>query len=348
MLKDYQEDYPNITLNILYKSKDSLAKQVREENIDLVFDSIYELGLLKDDNLLLDLNPYINNSNEMFSLDYSLFLNQINNQVKRLSNENETYAIPGYFHKTIMWYNTSYFNDNKYSVPTTLDELWTLCETIKNKDPESIPLQIHNPEDLLDSYLVQKGVDLSSVTNEQLSQSVHLQNFVSTLKSMQEKGYVEYKSKNLNDLGDLVINNKTFMVINNGTIGNSTKFGGSFTNASYTLAPLDKETNTKVSSTVHGLAVINNSKEDNVKSAAYLLAKSVALSEGLDCYRKASTYYMPFKNSYSKYSNIIREPEDVRTIWALTNETHLDYLYDYKLNKTALENYLYLKETIKL
>ena len=54
--------------------------------------------------------------------------------------DNHMYCLPLSKSSEVMFYNKTFFNENNLSVPTTWDEMWNVCEQIKDIEPTSIPL----------------------------------------------------------------------------------------------------------------------------------------------------------------------------------------------------------------
>jgi len=60
-------------------------------------------------------------------------------QEGRSFGDGKNYALPFVKSTEVLYYDASYFAKNSLKVPTTWDELWSVCEAIKAKEPNCIP-----------------------------------------------------------------------------------------------------------------------------------------------------------------------------------------------------------------
>ena len=104
--------------------------------------------------------------------------------------DDHMYCLPLSKSSEVMYYNKTFFNENGLSVPKTWDEMWALCETIKDLDPMSIPLGYDSSSNWFITMCEQLGSDYTStdLNNRYLFANDVNKQFVSELAQEYFKG----------------------------------------------------------------------------------------------------------------------------------------------------------------
>lgn len=110
----------------------------------------------------------------------------------RVFGDGKTYALPYAKSTEVLYYNKTYFDEKGYEVPTTWEEMETLCATIKTAEPNNIPLGYDSEANWFITMAEQKGAPYTSATPGQKFLFNNEQNWesVEMMKRWYEKGYV--------------------------------------------------------------------------------------------------------------------------------------------------------------
>ncbi len=101
------------------------------------------------------------------------------------------YTLPLSKSTEVLYYNKTFFDEHNLSVPTTWDEMKTLCETIKGIDPDCIPLGYDSESNWFITMCEQYGSDYTSATGDHfLFDNEENRNFVKEFRDWYQKGYV--------------------------------------------------------------------------------------------------------------------------------------------------------------
>lgn len=102
------------------------------------------------------------------------------------------YTIPLSKSTEVLYYNKTFFDEHNLSVPTTWDEMKELCKTIKEIDPECIPLGYDSEGNWFITMCEQYGSDYTSADDSEHYLFVNDENkaFVKEFRDWFQKGYV--------------------------------------------------------------------------------------------------------------------------------------------------------------
>ncbi len=102
-----------------------------------------------------------------------------------------TYTLPLSKSTEVLYYNKTFFDDNKLSVPTTWDELEALCKKIKEIDPNCIPLGYDSEANWFITMCEQLGSPYTSATGDHfLFDNEENRQFVTKFREWYKNGYL--------------------------------------------------------------------------------------------------------------------------------------------------------------
>lgn len=101
------------------------------------------------------------------------------------------YTMPLNKSTEVLYYDKSFFEENKLSVPTTWDELWATCEKILKIDPDCYPLGYDAEDNWFITLCEQKGTGYTSAENggQYLFNTAENKAMVKELREYYQKGY---------------------------------------------------------------------------------------------------------------------------------------------------------------
>jgi len=116
--------------------------------------------------------------------------------------QNGVYSLPYSKSTEVMFYNKTIFDAKGWQVPTTWDELWDLCKTIK-EDPTTpagvTPLGYDSDDNLFITYCQQAGIAYTDINNPHyLFNNDKAKAFVTNFKEKYDKGYFLTKGSSAN------------------------------------------------------------------------------------------------------------------------------------------------------
>ena len=101
------------------------------------------------------------------------------------------YTMPFSKSTEVLYYNKTFFEANNLTVPTTWEEMETLCAKIKQLDPNSIPLGYDSAGNWFITMCEQYGSDYTSATGDHyLFDNETNRAFVKTFREWYQKGYL--------------------------------------------------------------------------------------------------------------------------------------------------------------
>ena len=116
---------------------------------------------------------------------------------KQFDAEGTMYTIPLSKSTEVLYYNKTFFEANKLSVPTTWNEMETLCAAIKAIDPTAVPLGYDSESNWFITMTEQLGSDYTSATGEHfIFDNEENYAFVEMFRGWYEKGYVTTQELN--------------------------------------------------------------------------------------------------------------------------------------------------------
>ena len=105
--------------------------------------------------------------------------------------DGKMYTLPMSKSTEVLYYNKTFFEKNNLSVPTTWEELKTVCEQIKALDPKCIPLGYDSEANWFITMCEQYGSDYTSATGEHfLFDNETNRGFVADFREWYEAGLV--------------------------------------------------------------------------------------------------------------------------------------------------------------
>lgn len=113
-----------------------------------------------------DLTPYVDNE------EYGLSAEDKADFVKSYWDEGTNYAQSGVYSvpyaksTEAIFYNKTVFAENGWTIPTTWEQMWTLCSEIVAKFPQIIPLGYDSDSNLFITWCEQNGYNYTSQTGE--------------------------------------------------------------------------------------------------------------------------------------------------------------------------------------
>ena len=152
------------------------------------------------------LDPYINSTAEVTRADGSteilgLTEEQIADFIEGYYNEGKQfgdglmYSMPLSKSTEVMYYNKTFFEANGISVPTTWEEMETVCAQIKAADPNSIPLGYDSEANWFITMTEQYGSPYTSATGDHfLFDDEQNHAFVKMFNEWYNKGYLTTKT----------------------------------------------------------------------------------------------------------------------------------------------------------
>ena len=207
-LEAFNKLYPNIT--VVHESKGS-ASMLREEiTYSLMRNSAPTIAFCAPEDLV-----YYRNQQALVNLDEELFDStekavaadgktemmgftqaQANDfqlgflEGERYFGGGALYSLPVYALTSVMYYNKTYFEANRLTVPTTWKEVEEVCAAIKAKKENCCPLAIDGDADLFITRVEQLGEPYLSATGEKLFNTAKNRAMVEELREWYEKGYI--------------------------------------------------------------------------------------------------------------------------------------------------------------
>ena len=148
------------------------------------------------------LDEYINSTETITRADGStetlgLTQEQIDNFIDgyyeegKVYGDGKMYTLPMSKSTEVLYYNKTFFEKNNLSVPTTWEELKTVCEQIKALDPKCIPLGYDSEANWFITMCEQYGSDYTSATGEHfLFDNETNRGFVADFREWYEAGLV--------------------------------------------------------------------------------------------------------------------------------------------------------------
>ena len=105
--------------------------------------------------------------------------------------DGKMYTLPLSKSTEVLYYNATFFAEHKLTPPTTWDEMEQLCKTIKEIDPDSIPLGYDSESNWFITMCEQYGTPYTSATGDHfLFDNEENYKFVKRFRDWYQKGYV--------------------------------------------------------------------------------------------------------------------------------------------------------------
>ena len=98
------------------------------------------------------------------------------------------YSLPYRTDYDVLYYNKTFFDENKIPVPATWEEMEQVCRRIKELDPDSVPLGYYSENNLLINYCYQTGSDYLSADGDVAFNNAQNRDFLRKLRQWREEG----------------------------------------------------------------------------------------------------------------------------------------------------------------
>ena len=110
----------------------------------------------------------------------------------RAYGDNKMYTLPYSKSTEVLYYNKTYFEEKGYEVPTTWDEMETLCAQIKAEEPHNIPLGYDSEANWFITMTEQLGTPYTSAKKGEyfLFNTAENRAFVERFSDWYDKGYI--------------------------------------------------------------------------------------------------------------------------------------------------------------
>lgn len=210
-IQEFNKKYPNITIQHIAKSSNlnKLSDTIVEEmkmgvRPNIVFCKPEHILLYNQAGTVVALNTLINNPQRISCADgttevFGLTQEQLADYPSAFYAEGDCYGtgsiytLPLSKGADVLYYNKTFFDAHNLTVPTTWEEMWAVCEQIKQIDPKSIPLGYDNEEAWLISIAEQLGVSYLDASRDGDARYTFndpkIKNYLKQLRSYYEKGY---------------------------------------------------------------------------------------------------------------------------------------------------------------
>ena len=211
--------------------------------------------------------------------------------------DGNVYTLPFLRSTEVLYYNQSFFDENGLTVPTTWEDLWTVCAQIKQIDPKSTPLGYDSEANFFITLCEAYGYDYttansSTVAGHFLFDNAQTNEMMSKLKDYYDAGY--FTTQKLygaytSGLFTTTNDNKCYMCVGS-SAGASYQFSSAFT---ANIAPLPKAKNGDAAAISQGpsLVFFDKGNAEEIRYAwlfaQYLLTPEIQASFAL------TSGYMP-------------------------------------------------------
>ncbi len=264
----------------------------------------------------------------------------------RVYGDGKMYTLPFQKSSEVLFYNKTYFDAKGYTVPTTWDEMETLCQTIRSEESNCIPLGYDSESNWFITMCEQSGIPYTSATGDHyLFNTPEARAFVERFTNWHQSGYVTTKALNGNSYTSSLFTNidstKTRMYMCIGSTGGASnqipdKVKNSEGEDVYPfevgVAPIPQAdvNNPKVISQGPSLVLFNKVRQaelnktdkaaaEQEQAAAWLFAKFLTTCVELQAEFSHNNGYAPVVKSVQKnefYSNWLAEADNAKNLTA--------------------------------
>lgn len=211
-IADFNELYPNITVvHSTYGDYDAVRSQISTELVanaqpNLAYCYPDHVALYNLAGAVVQIDSLINSTITVTHADNSteilgLTAEQVDDFIDayyeegRQFGDNLMYSLPFSKSTEVLYYNKTFFDENNLDVPTTWEEMETLCAAIKALEPDSIPLGYDSEANWFITMCEQYGSDYTSATAPHyLFDNETNRDFVKMFREWYELGYVTTQS----------------------------------------------------------------------------------------------------------------------------------------------------------
>jgi multiple sugar transport system substrate-binding protein len=315
-IEEFSQQYPNITIEGLSTSLgdyDGVKTQISNE---LVAQNSPHLAFCYPDHVahymlsgkVVKLDDYIMDATMGYTNEQLFdFVPAFYNEGKVFGSDN-VYTLPFAKSTEVMYYNETYFNANNLKVPTTWDEMETVCQQILDIEKakgrtDVIPLGYDSEANWFITMCEQLGQPYTRATGNGMGaflfNTPENRGFVERFTSWHKKGYVTTKALNGNSYtSDLFTNQTAYMCIGSSAGASYQKAeqeegdGSSYAfNVGVAQPPQANKANPKVIS--QGPSLVLFKKPEQEQAAAWLLMKFLTSKVELQAEYSMTSGYMP-------------------------------------------------------
>ncbi len=202
MITEFNKTYPNIKITHSQQGGYDDVKSAVSNAIpagttptmaycypDHVADYLPSGSVVKLDNFmnssLIGLGVEDNGLGDKAASDYiQTYLSEGNNYTINGVKQNGYYSMPFSKSTEVLFYNKDAFEANGWNVPTTWDQMWALCKTIKEADEDVIPLGYDSDANFFITYCAQNNIPYTTGEGSEhfLFNNAEAKAFVNTIK----------------------------------------------------------------------------------------------------------------------------------------------------------------------
>ena len=170
-IEDFNKIYPNITIeHASYGDYDGVRDQIKTE---ISVGGQPNLAYCYPDHVALyNIAGAVQPLDTLIASEYGFTEEQIADFIPAYYNEGKAfgddkmYTLPVVKSTEVLYYNKTFFEDNNLTVPTTWEEMKTVCEKIRQIDPTCIPLGYDSEANWFITMCEQYGSDYTSATGD--------------------------------------------------------------------------------------------------------------------------------------------------------------------------------------
>lgn len=146
-IADFNVDYPNIHVTHNHADgydtlRDNISKQLSvDSQPDIAYCYADHVALYNKSKKVITLDEYIDDKDIGFTQEQKDdFIPAFYDEGKKIEANGKMYCLPFLKSTEVLFYNKTFFDQNNLKVPTTWDEMETVCTQIKGIEPTATPL----------------------------------------------------------------------------------------------------------------------------------------------------------------------------------------------------------------
>ncbi|MBQ9731105.1 MAG: extracellular solute-binding protein [Bacilli bacterium] len=204
MILEFNKEWPNIKITHAAQGgyddiRDKLIKGIPAKTLPtMAFCYPDHVATYLGANAVTPLDQFIESDLPDYALDTSDFVEGFWNEGKEYDEDGTTFSVPFSKSTEVMFYNKTMFDKEGWTVPTTWNEMWTLCETIKAKYPNVTPLGYDSDDNMYITMSAQHNIPYTSIENKFDFVNDDAKAMVKELKGYYDKGYFKTKGTSPN------------------------------------------------------------------------------------------------------------------------------------------------------
>ncbi|MGN1295206.1 MAG: ABC transporter substrate-binding protein [Bacilli bacterium] len=213
-LKDgkYLPSYPNIEIQFVkYSSYTDLKDAIVNALVAGTYPSLSfclkdDVAIYNKSQKVVHLDSFIEDEN--YGLKQDNFIAPFFNEGRTYGDEH-LYCLPFAKESDVLYYNKTFFEENNLKVPSTWDEMWSVCKEIKEIDDASIPLGIETESNLFINLTKSYGYSYLSSGKKFGFDNDGSKSIVKSLENMYQEGYLLTQASIGNDASIMMDKNST-------------------------------------------------------------------------------------------------------------------------------------------